>query len=1536
MLYQSVGLDIHCKQCSYLCALAMPFSRGLVQVLIAFLSCISIPYPSLALQRASNTAFHMPLEPRFPGYSLENAFGDLKFNHPVTIASPPGETNRLFIVERPGRIIVITNLTAPTKSVFLDLTDQTASPYIETGMFGLAFHPGFATNGYFYVYRTTYGGTELGLYEFRDRLSRFQVGSDPNRAQPESELVLIDQYDDSWEHNGGDVHFGPDGYLYYSVGDWGPSFEAFPNKQPIDRDFFGGIFRIDVDSRPESLAPNPHRAAVGNYRIPSDNPFIGLTNYQGWRVEPAKIRTEFYALGLRNPFKFAFDPLTGDLYCGDVGAAASEEIDLVRKGGNLGWPYREGFSNSGYSDLPPGFSGEDPIASLSHGKGSNDSVAIIGGVICRQNRFPTLEGAYVFGDHLNGHIWALHYDGTTNPQPYQRLTGEMGISAFGVDPRNHDVLILNHLSGSLKRMVYVRPDEASSFPATLADTGAFKDLVTLEPSTGLVPYSINVPFWSDNATKTRWFCIPNGSFIGFRPDDTWLTPAGTVWVKHFEIEMTNGLPSSRRRLETRFLVKSDAGFYGVTYKWNDEQNDANLVGADGLKEVLPIYQGAMMQPQAWRYPSRAECNACHSGTSGVALGFNTAQLNCSITVDSKTQNQIMALNEAGFFDTPITNITRLRKLSKATETDFPLEHRVRSYFAANCSQCHHSVDFTDMTASWDARITTPLKNTGLFDGRLIVPHDPRNSYLFSRLSYEGLLMPPIATEVINTEATNLVRRWIEGAVPAPWHALDIPAGESTEREGSTILEGGSFVVSGAGEGFDAERDHFHFVSCEASNTVALFGRLIDQQSMGPSAKAGLMVRQENMTSTASYGFIGRGGDGQIFMQSRFKSQHQRIDGGSGNEPVWLQLVQHEETLSGFTSSNGIDWLPVGTVSNTPCGKISAGLAVTSQDNYFWNQARFDQLSIISVGISCQRTLDASPTANQSIQAIVSAVNTDVGLVDFLIDGQLFTTLTSEPFSCPSTNLLAGPHSVVARVTDTNGHVVVSSPVIVQVMSTAPVAQFNGMNSNTQGSWLGTLGNQGYIVVNDETNLPPSANLSVSPVDTVIWESSSTNARALQRVDGSQTAAAWASPSSLLLTLDLLDSRPHLVSLYLVDWARSGMAETIELFDKSGSHVLDTREVSNFEDGIYLKWRVVGSIQFRLTSSVGPLVSGVFLDEDPLQPPEIALTAPAEEATFTLPANILLSANLDESYVTPRRVEFFANDAKVGEALNSPFVCLWTNPVYGRTKLIARVVNDLGITRDSEPVTINILLPSDAAVFGGVDSTTQGNWQDAFGLDGATLPLQFEQLPNYVRLKKSVPSSWVWNYDTEDPRALQPIKASSRMASCWTDYDPLLFDVDLTDGRWHKISFYFLDWDSYARQDLIEVISATDTNRVLDSRDLTDFHNGKYISWFARGHVVFRVSRLLSIISISGIFFDPPPTTTIQSIWSSPVPNGRISILSWNALSGLPYRLEFTTNLNNPVWQRVPGEITADGPIVRTWHQIPGPPKQLFYRVIALP
>ena len=332
---------------------------------------------------------------------LEAAFPNLTFNQPVGLYSPKDGTNRLFVVEQLGAIRVFNNsATATSSSVFLDISSRIVYSG-EQGLLGLAFHPNYTSNGYFYV-------DYVANNPLRTVISRFTVSpTNPNQTQSDSEFVLLEINQPYSNHKGGQLAFGPDGYLYIGMGDGGSAGDPLGNGQNRAV-LLGKILRIDVNT------PSAGR----NYTIPADNPFKG--NTLGYKEE-------IYAYGFRNPWRFSFDPATGRLWVGDVGQDRMEEIDLVENGKNYGWNIMEGtltYAGGNQTGL------ELPVWEYDHSQG----IAIIGGYVYRGSALPQLSGAYVYGDYGSGRIWALTLNSTSGAATNTLLTDSaLSISSFGVD-----------------------------------------------------------------------------------------------------------------------------------------------------------------------------------------------------------------------------------------------------------------------------------------------------------------------------------------------------------------------------------------------------------------------------------------------------------------------------------------------------------------------------------------------------------------------------------------------------------------------------------------------------------------------------------------------------------------------------------------------------------------------------------------------------------------------------------------------------------------------------------------------------------------------------------------------------------------------------------------------------------------------------------------------------------------------------------------------------------------------------------------------
>lgn len=763
------------------------------------------------VQREANTTLRMPPElPAATSTSYATTNFATGFINPIALAVAPGETNRMFVCERAGVIAVITNLANPTRQVFMNIGSRIGGLADEGGLLALAFHPGFATNRRFFVYYTAPGPVSPQLY---DRVSRFTAQTNnPNAGDTNSEAVLISQLDEAGTHNGGDLQFGPDGFLYFSAGDEGNGCDVYHNSQSITGDFFSAVMRLDVDPRPGSLAPNPHAAIAGattNYAVPPDNPFVGATQFNGAAVSPDRVRTEFWAVGLRNPWRMSFDGPTGQLYLHDVGQTNREEVNVILRGGNYGWKWREGKPPTGgpcaLGAPPAGFTNWiDPVLEYAHGFATNQGNAIGGGHVYRGNLLPELYGRYLLADYISGHLWAMTHDGT-NATSWSWLATDNGITCMLPDPRNGE-LLMTDLGGQIKRLVHANA-ATGALPATLAGTGIFTNLATLATAPGFVPFDVNTALWSDHAAKRRWLCVPSTNLaIGFHERLPWTFPTGTVWVKHFELELTNGDASSARRLETRVLVKNATASegYGVTYRWGTSLTNATLVPDGGLDEPFAITDGGTIRTQVWHYPSRGECLACHNSGAGFALGVATPQLNRDFDYGGEVTNQLRVLARCGYFAAPPASFVPLPALAAVTNAAWSAEWRVRSYLAANCAQCHFPGG--PAPANFDARIVNPVSQANLIDGsaanpfgdpanRVVAPGDPAHSILLSRMSVRGAAqMPPLASALVDTQAVALVTAWIQSL--AGWRSF---AQWQLEHFGSTN-------AAGTGEGGDFDGD----------------------------------------------------------------------------------------------------------------------------------------------------------------------------------------------------------------------------------------------------------------------------------------------------------------------------------------------------------------------------------------------------------------------------------------------------------------------------------------------------------------------------------------------------------------------------------------------------------------------------------------------------------------------------------------------------------------------------------------------------------
>jgi glucose/arabinose dehydrogenase len=352
---------------------------------------------------------------KWPGWKSPEETGVSDPLRPILVTHAGDGSNRVFIPTQQGVIYVLPNdQKATTANVFLDMSAKVSyrEKQNEEGFLGLAFHPKYRENGQFFVYYTNTARKRQNI------LARYHASKDdPNKADPTSEEILLTLDKPFWNHDGGTLAFGPDGYLYIAIGDGGLANDPYKNGQNLSK-LLGKMLRIDIDRKQGDLP----------YAIPADNPFVGKPD----------ARPEIWAYGLRNVWRFAFDPETNVLWAADVGQDTYEEIDLIVKGGNYGWNIREGlhpFAAKGRK--PPADAVKpanviDPILEYDHNVGKS----ITGGFVYRGKKIPELQGAYLYADYVAGKLWALRYDPEQKKVTANRpipASGNPAVMSFGID-----------------------------------------------------------------------------------------------------------------------------------------------------------------------------------------------------------------------------------------------------------------------------------------------------------------------------------------------------------------------------------------------------------------------------------------------------------------------------------------------------------------------------------------------------------------------------------------------------------------------------------------------------------------------------------------------------------------------------------------------------------------------------------------------------------------------------------------------------------------------------------------------------------------------------------------------------------------------------------------------------------------------------------------------------------------------------------------------------------------------------------------------
>jgi putative heme-binding domain-containing protein len=771
-------------------------------------------------------------------YRTTLAFPGLRFAEPLAMTVAPG-TGRLFVVERYGKVYSFANDPQTEEAeLFFDL---------EKVIYGLAFHPDFEKNGYFYV---TYVLDPAQVMPLGTRVSRFQVEQDnPLRGTVGSEKILLEWA--SGGHNGGCLKFGPDGCLYVATGDASDIADTNQYAQDLSN-LPGSILRIDVDH------PDPGK----NYGIPTDNPFVDLAGAQ----------PEIWAFGLRQPWKMSFDRATGDFWTGNVGQDLWEQIYLIERGGNYGWSLVEG----SHPFRPERAKGPGSIVSPIIEHNHADFRSITGGFVYRGSRLEELAGAYIYGDYDTGRIWSLRYDGGKVTENRQLVDSSLRLVGFSEDSTG-ELYLVDHMGGGIHQLV---PNETtaatSAFPRKLSDTGLFASVAGHRPAPGLIPYSVNAPEWVDGAHKTRYLAMPADGRIDFEaityPQPSpgaphgWKFPDGTVLVETISLELEKGDPSSRRRLETRILHHErltggesvgDQYWQGYTYLWNDGQDEATLLeDPRGLDRSFTINDPALPEGkriQTWHFPSRAECTVCHNMAAKYVLGINTPQINKKHDYSGVVDNQLRTFEHLRLFTEPLpASPDALPRLADYADLSQETGQRARSYLHANCSHCHrkwgggnsdiqllYELNLTDMKTA-GARPTHGAFS--ISQAAIIAPSAPDRSVLYYRLAKLGPgRMPRIGSTVVDEFALKLIHDWI----------AQIPAsrGDEAKPAANEVLAALNRLRTRSNSSFEAQSRDISRLLASTSGAMRLM-RAVDDKLLTSSVRNEVIAQASQATTSA--------------------------------------------------------------------------------------------------------------------------------------------------------------------------------------------------------------------------------------------------------------------------------------------------------------------------------------------------------------------------------------------------------------------------------------------------------------------------------------------------------------------------------------------------------------------------------------------------------------------------------------------------------------------------------------------------------------
>ncbi len=463
--------------------------------------------------------------------------------------------------------------------------------------------------------------------------------------------------------------------------------------------------------------------------------------------------------GYDSRWRWAFDPVSGELWLADVGQNAYEEVDRIEKGGNYGWNTKEGFHCYSPSSGCSSAGLIDPLVEYAHD--SNGGNVVTGGFVYRGTLVPTLVGKFIYGDEGNGRIWAVTTDSAGKYQGALLVDSGYLIGSFA-QTFDGEVYALDIATGVIAQLTPSGALPPDTFPQLLSETGCFDASDPKKPVAGLIPYDLNATLWSDGATKERYFAVPDGQKIHVNADGDFVFPNGTVMVKTFLLD--------GKRVETRLLMRhSDGTWAGYSYEWNDTETEATL---------LPGAKSKSVGTHTWNYPSRAQCLTCHTDVAGRTLGPEIGQFNRTYTYPTgRARNELETLAGLGYFDAALPGAVNTLQRLEAPFGSGSLELRARAYLHANCSGCHRNgagqgpADFRYSLATHDIGVCNAnptAGDLGVTGAKLLTPGMPSMSIMSLRMhALDSSRMPRLGSIVVDPQGTALVDQWVSSLTTCP-------------------------------------------------------------------------------------------------------------------------------------------------------------------------------------------------------------------------------------------------------------------------------------------------------------------------------------------------------------------------------------------------------------------------------------------------------------------------------------------------------------------------------------------------------------------------------------------------------------------------------------------------------------------------------------------------------------------------------------------------------------------------------------------------